>query len=584
MDIEAVNQSLKRPIKSGKKYEKFFPNASCERTFLGSGNTDFSLEKMQEWTLQHVDQAKAIAKHLNTSNRAKLIKNIHRFLFDHVQYEIDKGDQYIKSPACAWTSRQQGNDCKTYAAFASAILLNLGIPHYFRKVKQAYYNPNYWTHVYVVVPNSNKKNDYLIIDATVADNKEPVMVDKKDLFMSVNLKHYGLAATTQATCSCGCGTCNDSNDALAASKPENTKQKLQTLADNFNALLDVLEHKGVPTYVTDYAMQRVKMFIDKDQNPSMSQVFGQYKSLVQSVITSNGLNASGDETQTDQEYTVVDGAIDSVLTDMEDEDWWSSLFSGIDCWGGSAYDQWELDGDKQKLKNIMANHVSNINQAIANQNMVALSQAVSDFKGAAFVSVKTFNQKIWDNDWNSCTESRLNNIRDFSKVFRDKAIPALDAYLSQYFSVSNSGQTNTYNSESVGLNPLWAGWVRPVKKHNVSVNNYTFKTGVESIPAFIINDFVVNNVIDNQNSNSFFETLTNTVLEVVEEINNDNGGSTTGSTTGNTNTGGSTTGNNNTSGGNVQTASMGGVLPVLLLSGVAYGAYTIYKNKKSETK
>lgn len=189
--MEDINAALQRKIKSGKQYNKYFEKVSCKPTNLGYGNTTYGLHQMQNWALKFQYQTEEIAKQLAQKTIPLTIESIYNFLHDHLQYQLDGEEQQLRSPACSWQQRNSGIDCKSYSVFASTILLNLGIDHYFRKVKQPGYNEKNWTHVYVVVPNGN---EYYVIDGTIHNNVEVLFIEKEDLLMESKLKYVGLNA------------------------------------------------------------------------------------------------------------------------------------------------------------------------------------------------------------------------------------------------------------------------------------------------------------------------------------------------------------------------------------------------------
>lgn len=194
MDYDAL---LKRNLLPGKKFDSLFPPSTCKVEFLGTGLTDFTIDQMEDWVLDNYQEAKKVAKELQQSSLSETCKKIHWFLFNHFQYNADLADQYLRAPACAWHSRHEGMDCKSFSIVASCILLNLDVLHYIRKIKQLNENPNDYTHVYVIVPkdqvNGNLEKGYYTIDGTLANTAEPFFTEKSDLKMS--LQHYGLKGT-----------------------------------------------------------------------------------------------------------------------------------------------------------------------------------------------------------------------------------------------------------------------------------------------------------------------------------------------------------------------------------------------------
>lgn len=187
---------LHRQLRDGKQYDKLIPKTQCNSTYLGQGMTDFSVNEMAEMVREYSWQMAKVAPLLRKGSLQSLCNAVWDFIYWHFQYKADDEDQMLRSPACSWYSRQTGIDCKSYSILASCILSCLGIEHYIRRIKQPEFMPDLWTHVYVVVPKDQQggklAKGYHVIDGTVSDNKEPVFIEKSDLYMS--MKHYGLNA------------------------------------------------------------------------------------------------------------------------------------------------------------------------------------------------------------------------------------------------------------------------------------------------------------------------------------------------------------------------------------------------------
>lgn len=212
----------KRTLRSGNEYDRFFEKASCKPTYLGQNDTKFTVSQMKKWATKYSGQTKELALGVfKGMDLERTTESIFQFLHDHIQYQLDGSTQNLKSPACAWATRTEGTDCKSYSIFASTLLINLGIKHYFRRVKQPYLEPDKWTHVYVVVPRDQKTANisgpgtYYIVDATVHDNKEVEFSQKDDTLMSkVSLPHYGLNAPANRRKGLGC-SCRSVHPAIA---------------------------------------------------------------------------------------------------------------------------------------------------------------------------------------------------------------------------------------------------------------------------------------------------------------------------------------------------------------------------------
>jgi hypothetical protein len=191
---------LHRTLLGGQEYEPLFPKVSSQRTYLGNGNTFVTVELMQKWIAKHNYQTKKVAKLLQRDSLKETCDRIYWFLYHHIQYRADTLNQDLQSPSYAFEHRAIGMDCKSYSVFASCILVNLGIRHYIRQIRQPSWKPELFTHVYVIVPlnqvTANLKDGYFIIDATTSTNQEPIYVMAEDT--EVNLPHYGLNAPKPA--------------------------------------------------------------------------------------------------------------------------------------------------------------------------------------------------------------------------------------------------------------------------------------------------------------------------------------------------------------------------------------------------
>jgi len=185
---------LYREIKNGKQYDTLIPKTTCKSTYLGDGMTDFSVQEMASMVQQYAFQMEKVAPLLSKSSLQQTCNTIHKWCYDHFQYKADDEIQYLRSPACSWYSRYDGIDCKSYSIVASCILINLGINHYIRRIKQPGFMPDLWTHVYVIVPKDQEKGNlnqgYYVIDGTVATTVESAFIQNSDTYIS--MKHYGL--------------------------------------------------------------------------------------------------------------------------------------------------------------------------------------------------------------------------------------------------------------------------------------------------------------------------------------------------------------------------------------------------------
>ncbi|ATA67281.1 hypothetical protein CGC48_00790 [Capnocytophaga cynodegmi] len=187
-NAESINKFLYRPLLSGIRYNAYMPFSDCSSVKLGEGDTSFSIAKMKEWALKYRHHTERLTKRFFSSLKLNdLCKEIHSFLFNHIQYKLDGTNQMLRSPACAWSTRNEGIDCKSYSIFASTILQNAGISHFMRRIKQQGVYPDAFTHVYIVVPKNQKTNDlsegYYTVDGTIRQFGELPFLAKDDVFI-----------------------------------------------------------------------------------------------------------------------------------------------------------------------------------------------------------------------------------------------------------------------------------------------------------------------------------------------------------------------------------------------------------------
>jgi hypothetical protein len=186
--------SLERPLQNSPLLQ-LIPDSPCKPTDMGKGDTRFSMEIMKQWAIKYAFQTKDVAKQLRGNTLKQTAINIHKFIYNNFQYQADEYVQNLYSPSCAKKIRATGIDCKSYSLIASTILLNLNIPHSFRRIKQPYFNETEWTHVYVVIPNGS---DEIIIDGTINSMVEVPYVQKNDLVM-LQLPHTALNGARRGT-------------------------------------------------------------------------------------------------------------------------------------------------------------------------------------------------------------------------------------------------------------------------------------------------------------------------------------------------------------------------------------------------
>lgn len=185
-----VVATSKRPIKSGKQYDAYFPKPSySDPLFSANGENEDTIMRYIPQVVEkyHTDTVK-IASVLKQSNLEGTCKAIFDFIYNHIQYNLDSStEEQIRRPARSWADRYSGVDCDCYTVFISSILSNLSIPHFLR---MSAYNPTRgYQHIYVIVPKTqackvSDRQDYWTIDPVLNgfDQEKPFLF-KKDKFM-----------------------------------------------------------------------------------------------------------------------------------------------------------------------------------------------------------------------------------------------------------------------------------------------------------------------------------------------------------------------------------------------------------------
>lgn len=376
-----INIKLYRPLRDGKEYEPLIPRSSCVVVSEGVGMTDYSVSQMAIMVREYYPQMAKVAPLLKKSTLQHTCNAIHQFGYWHFQYKLDEQYQDLRSPACSWSVRRIGIDCKSYSIVASSILTNLNITHYIRRVKQPGMFPDLWTHVYVVVPidqiTGKLDKGYYTIDSTVATVNESKYIEKSDLLM---IPHRGLAG------------------------PESQP----------------------------------------------------------------GLGLSWDEMK--------------------------GTFTNIACWGGSAYTGDKLENNIKILNAFFNKLASEINTAVAQNNMAVFADKVADFEAFAGLFVLTFGKKRASKEWNSCSMQNFTATIKACRFFLDTCVPALKAWVNEYFNVDTSNpviisaQTTEANSIEHTMN-LWGTLLSELVFWAVEKFKYTKKAG--AIPKFEITKYVL---------------------------------------------------------------------------------------------
>lgn len=436
MDKTTIDTALYRPINQSDIYDVYFPDSNCKSVFLGNGDTSFTLSEMKKWVKKYVSQTKLIAQKLKAASLPETISNIHGFLYNNIQYKIDQYEQQLKSPACAYKTRREGTDCKSYSIFASSILLNLGIKHFLRKVRQPNISPEYWTHVYVVVPTDQQtgklNQGYHVVDATLSQNREVPYIEKKDLKMSVNIPHYGLASPGIST---GCGYNNIdfyggqqakfSPGTVTTLGTSTQTASVETAISNFKRFLAQLKQFSSSNYAIGQLEAVVLSKLMEGSDPEIritdtgiyvDKEFINLKDTFKTIRQArfNTLGATDDTTQ------IPDSAID-LIASLLPKDFISDTFGAVfangfdlSCWN-SAHSEVEA---QQQLSNYKVPFLNFYLNALKTASYVhEIEESLNWLFKYTYILREDSSLYLKGNNWSSCSQKGIQKQVDYFNEF-----------------------------------------------------------------------------------------------------------------------------------------------------------------------
>lgn len=163
-----------RKILPGTEYNQYFKPAKFEDPMLSSGlNTVQTVETIGQMAKKYKGQTAALAQALKGRNLAQTLENIWNFCYRYIDYELDQiGVEQLRTPNRIWADKKA--DCDCYSLFISTILLNLGIPHFYRVVK-INHKPNY-QHIYVIVPKEYIAKEFQISEGSGLGSRQTYYV------------------------------------------------------------------------------------------------------------------------------------------------------------------------------------------------------------------------------------------------------------------------------------------------------------------------------------------------------------------------------------------------------------------------
>lgn len=565
MPKEDLNQNAKRTVVKTSKYTHLMQKGACKVESTTKGDTLHTVLGMKEFALKHANQTKKVASALLGKNLQQTVNNNYGFMYSHFQYEADPALQQMRSPQCAWSQRFTGIDCKSYSIFTSTLLINQGINHFIRRVKQPNFNPEYWSHVYIVIPkdqeNLNLDKGYYTIDGTLHSNTETPYLEKHDTEMS-GLKHVWL-------------------NGPGPIQKESEKSSLQDKLDAFTVLLTFMLQKGASQKAINEIVRVVNVYLSEGVLPLVQLKPGGVL-IDRTLIPYNytGLNGEGEQNSD------VFGQIADFFKDLD----FNNLFASIDCIGGTAFNDDVLKALIPNITKYFLNLIDAYNQAIADQDWSNIHKINKTIQLKRHVLVKTYDAKRSSKNWNSCSNKSFDFVYSFldNKIYK-VLIKALNTHLSTYFNIgSTTGKINFTQPANSG--DIFDG----VKLWGTAIPNsltyeFSYSTDVtpktNQIPAFIITPEIkaaLNSAVTSSsfNVNAFIQSVANTAPIIYDTVTG--GGNSGNNGTGNTNAGG----NQNLDDPKQKTASFS-LWQGLLLTGVIAGGIALAKTEgtnKKETK
>lgn len=514
MPKEDLNQNAKRNVVKTSKYTHLMQKGACKVEATTKGDTLHTVLGMKEFAFKHANQTKKLANALLGLDLKQTIVNDYSFMYSHFQYEADEALQQMRSPQCAWSQRFTGIDCKSYSIFASTLLINQGINHFIRRVKQPNFNPDYWSHVYVIVPidqeNLNLDKGYYTIDGTLHSNTETPYLEKHDIKMS-GLKHVWL------------------NGPGSTQPQEQNKANLQAKLDGFTVLLSFMLQKGVSQQVINEIVRVVNIYLAENIIPIV-KLDKNGVTIDRSFIPYNysGLNGEGDNQNSD-----IFQEIGNFFKDLD----FDNLFSSIDCIGGTAFNDEILKDLIPKIVTYFSSIIEAYNQAILNKNFQEVHKIYKSFWLKRHVLRLTYEAKKTSKNWNSCSNSSFDFVNSFldNKIWKVLGI-AFQNHIETYFNLGQSTKSIAF-TQPANTADTFDGFKLPftaipnsISEQYIYTDNVTLKT--QQIPAFVITPEVeaaLNSDVNSTsfNVNGFLQSLANTAPLVYDIVN----GNTTGSNT-----------------------------------------------------
>lgn len=509
MELSEINASAKRQVVKTSRFANLLKKGSCKVEQRTKGDTKHTVIGMRDFVYKHLPQTKKLAQALAAHNLQDTIANNFNYLYTHYQYNADDLLQVMRSPECAFADRFNGIDCKTFSILSSSILINQGYKNIIRRVKQPSFNPDYYTHVYVIVPKDqetmNLQNGYYVLDATTHNNRETLFNEKHDTIMS-QLPHVWLNGAA----------------------PEKT---ISSASQGFTKLLQHLLNKGVNNIVIEEIQETINTYIKKGVDPSV--LINNTSITIQDHTIDLALNADSGMTLNvffsdfATVTTGLNGAFDSLDGLFSNIDF-SDISGSLSCFGGS-YDNKDFENFSKLLGEGYTTLVNNFNAAVVSQNFAQIGATASlIFRQAQQLEANT-NRAASKNWSSSCSAKATKGMQTVAVYFQKMITEAFKPYLATYFDYTdtntpfNGALVFSSRGDSKGLS---SGYRLDVVYSEIT--NVSFKTGISAIPKFEFTPYLLTNAESNGfDLNSFLNDLGNIAVQFTGNSN----GNTTGTET-----------------------------------------------------
>jgi hypothetical protein len=196
-----------------------------------------------------------------------------------------------------------------------------------------------------------------------------------------------------------------------------------------------------------------------------------------------------------------------------------SLFSGIDCIGGSAYTDGLLNGNIATFQKLFDAITVEINTAKNANNYSLLANSVAKFNATAALILETYTKKKAEKSWNSCSGANFNATIKVAEFYVQTAI-ALNGWLSTYFTIGNSvGNLTLTNQGWEKGTEFWGMHIIPYINVTKPIFSLSYKTG--SIPNFVITEYLLEAT---KNKNFDLATFLQTLGTVAGAVSGGGGG------------------------------------------------------------